>query len=276
MPKDPWEPKRKIEHGYFSSLKQIVEYLSNLIINEPNPYVIAALIKAAFNNPVFKRYSESAARKMVTHLMVENAKSWREAAKKGSKGSIIHKALMQELKGPIGGAVHSQIMRNAEIISTLPLNISQKVTDYISEETFKGKRASEIAEEIKRMFPERTKASAKLIARTEVSKTSTALTRARAESIGLGWYVWRTSEDERVRSSHKHMDRVLIKWLNPPQPEKLIGEKHPPAPYHAGEIYNCRCYPAPLTDIDRVQWPHKVFYGGIIQMMTRSKFMRIM
>ena len=276
MPKNPWEPKERLEHGYFKSLNEMFKYLFELIKNEVNPFIIAKTLKFAMNNPVIKRFAYQKASKMVTLLSVENAKSWRQAAAKGSKGNIIYKALMQELRGPIGGEVYAQVMRNAGIITTLPIEISESVTEYIARESFKGKRALEIAEEIKTLFPDKTTARAKLIARTEVSKTSTALTRARAESINLPWYEWRTSEDQRVRSSHKHMDKVLIRWKDAPRPEKLIGMHNPPAPYHAGEIYNCRCYPAPVVYAEYVKWPHKVFYGGAIVMMTKKQFEQIM
>jgi len=277
MPRDDWQPKRRLEKGYFNSLNQIMQYLVDLIKDEDNPFTIVKLLKFAFNNPVFKRHAYETAKRMVTMLFVSNPTSWRHAARKSSKGKIIYKALINELKDPvIGGAFNDQVQRNAGIIQTLPLNISEKVTDYIAKESLKGRRASDIAKEIQLMFPGNTRAKATLIARTEVSKTTTALTRSRAENLGMMWYEWRTSEDERVRKSHDHMHSALINWNNPANPEKLIGESKPNNSYHAGEIYNCRCYPAPLTDIDDVSWPHKVFIGGKIITMSKAKFQKIM
>jgi uncharacterized protein with gpF-like domain len=118
-------------------------------------------------------------------------------------------------------------------------------------------------------------ASTALIARTEVSKTSTALTRARSEDIGIRWYVWKTSEDARVRSSHKHMDNVLISWSSPPSPEKLDGLRSV-GHYHAGEIWNCRCYAEPVIEVEYLSWPHKVYCGGQIVKMSRKQFEGIM
>lgn len=209
--------------------------------------------------------------KMVTHLFTDAGHTWREAAKENGKGNEIHQALKKEMQGPLGGAVNYQVQRNAEIIKSLPLDISREVTNHIAEESLKGKRASEIADEIKVLFPGVTNAKAGLIARTETSKTSTALTKARSEKLDINWYVWRTSEDARVRSSHFHMEDVLVNWDNPPSPEKLIGGKFV-GYYHAGNIYNCRCYPEPLVTLDFIKWPHKVYYGGKIQTMTRKQF----
>lgn len=272
--RNPWEPNQRIEHGYFRSLQEITVYLQDAIKNETDPFKIVRILKTILNTPTFHRYTQVTALRMVTNLFVGSAKTWREAARQSSKSRVIYEALRHELQGPVGGAVNFQVQRNAELIRTLPLDIAGRVTDYISEESFKGRRAADIAENIQRMFPENSKAKAQLIARTEVSKTSTALTRARAENIGLDWYEWRTSEDQRVRSSHRHMDRVLVRWTDPPSPEELIGEKSY-GHYHSGDIFNCRCYPAPLTGIDRVSWPHKVYMNGSITMMTLSQFRQL-
>ena len=73
------------------------------------------------------------------------------------------------------------------------------------------------------------------------------------------------------------MDDVIVPWNSPPSPELLTNL--PPAKgnayYHAGEIYNCRCYPEPLLEVSDVRWPHKVYYLGKIQTMTRQQFEKI-
>ena len=111
-----------------------------------------------------------------------------------------------------------------------------------------------------------------LIARTETSKTSTALTRARSEELHLPAYVWRTSKDGRVRPSHRLMDGVICFWNDPPAPEALLGIKSTLGHYCCGDAPNDRCYPEPLLRLDAVSWPHKVFAGGSIQSMTRAAF----
>jgi SPP1 gp7 family putative phage head morphogenesis protein len=254
------------------SLQGIVDLLRQAIKGETDPHRIIRILKSFLVAPALHRFAQEAAANMVTHLLAENAKSWRQAAREAGKVRIIYEALRRELQGPVGGAVAHQIQRNAEIIKTLPLDIAERVTDFVSRESLKGRRAADIARDIQEMFPENSRARAQLIARTEVSKTSTALTRARAENIGLEWYEWRTSEDGRVRDSHRFMDRVLVSWNSPPQPERLIGEKNPPPPYHAGEIWNCRCYPAPLTGVDRVTWPHRVHVNGAVVVMAKWEF----
>ena len=79
-----------------------------------------------------------------------------------------------------------------------------------------------------------TKSRALLIAQTEVSRTATALTQARAEYIGSTSYRWRTSHDIRVRHSHKKMEGKEVRWVAPPTLDGMTG--------HAGCFPRCRCY----------------------------------
>lgn len=273
--KELWKPKRRIESMYQNSLNQVMKNLQMRLIGLENPKDIVNEIKRFVDSQYFNDYANATANKMVTHLFTDAGHTWRDAAKENGLGRDVFESLKKELNGHIGGVVNFQVKRNAEIIKRLPLDISRQVTEHILNESLKGKRASDIAEEIKMFFPNTTKARAQLIARTEVSKTSTALTRARANNIGAEWYMWKTSEDSRVRSSHKHMDGVLVKWTNPPSPESLIGKKSV-GYYNAGDVFNCRCYPEVVLNLDKLPWPCKVYYGGRIQSMSKSQFKSIM
>jgi SPP1 gp7 family putative phage head morphogenesis protein len=238
-------------------------------------FEIVKTLKAFIQSKSFMEYAEATATKMVTHLFTDAGRTWRQAAKHNSQGRLIYKALQKELQGPIGGVVRYEIRRNAEMIKSLPQDIAISVNERILAESLKGTRASDIAKQIKALFPEKSKAKANLIARTETSKTSTALTQARSEGMGVKWYMWRTSKDKRVRDSHKLMDGVLVKWSDPPSPEALDDEKHTFGHYHAGNIFNCRCYPEPVIDLDLVSWPARVYVNGSIKTMSRKQFERI-
>jgi SPP1 gp7 family putative phage head morphogenesis protein len=272
---DLFQPHRRPESLFFRSILDITDYLRQAIQGEGDPFGIVQILKSALNTPAFALYAETVAKNMVTMLQRDNARSWREAARESSRGRLIYEALRQELNGPAGGEFYHQIARNAELIKTLPQDIAQHVTDYIGEESLKGRRAEDIAADIQKMFPASSRAKAQLIARTEVSKVSTALTQARAQNLGMDWYEWITSEDQRVRPSHHKMQGVLIRWSDPPAPEALIGIRSTLGHYNSGECPNCRCFPAPLTDVDRVSWPHKCYINGQILMLAKSRFLQI-
>jgi len=86
-------------------------------------------------------------------------------------------------------------------------------------------------------FPLASANRVKLIARTETGKAYTMLTMAQSEDLDIPAYEWETSIDARVRSSHNHMQGVIVFWHDPPSPEALIGIKSV-GKYHAGNIYN--------------------------------------
>jgi SPP1 gp7 family putative phage head morphogenesis protein len=278
-----WEPRRRIEQSYYHSLLRLFDFLS---VTDPSgidtstgvlhdPLTVVSRLRNLLSMPAFTRYAEQAARAMVTMLAADNARSWREAARQSGRGREIYAALRQELQGPVGAAFHNEIARNAELIRSLPIDIANRVTDYIGQETLKGRRAASLEDDIRSMFPQATRARVQLIARTETSKTSTALTRARAEDIGLDWYRWETSRDSRVRSSHEHMQGVLVSWNDPPSPEALVGIRSTLGHYHSGSCPNCRCFAAPLTSLDRVDWPHKCYVNNNIKALTRAAFEKL-
>ncbi len=272
--KDLWKPRRRIELTYKRSLKQLIKKINKSLIGLDSPTEIVRELKKIANSIEFKKYASSCSKKMVTSLFSDAGRTWREAARENSKGRSIYEALRKELKGPIGGAINEQIQRNAELIKSIPLDFAKEITDYVAKESFGGRRAEDIAKDLQNEFYITSENKAKLIARTEVSKTSTALTKARCENLRVNWYIWRTSEDQRVRSSHSHMEDVLICWNNPPSPERLIDKRFV-GYYHAGNIYNCRCYPEPVVSLDFISWPHKVYYNGKIKNMTRKQFEEI-
>jgi hypothetical protein len=260
--KPRFQPPRKEELSYFQSIwKAVSRYFKHEDISA-RVLTVPEWLEA---------YAKQAAERMVTGLLSLNARSWREAARESGQGALLHRALSRELSGPSGERVRALVAENANLIKSLPLKIARQVTAEAARAQSSGGRAASFASSV----PSASRARAILIARTEVSKASTALTEARAESLDLPWYVWRTSEDERVRPSHRKMANVLIRWDNPPAPERLTGEKSTLGHYNAGNCPNDRCYAEPLITLGQVKWPHRVYLGNSIQYLTRSQFERL-
>lgn len=273
MQKEIWQPKRIIEEQYRRSLMDLMrhfqEILASMVITDPAQIVEA--LQTFTDVESFYEFGKAAASRMVTGLYFDSARTWREAARVSMRGREIHSLLQKELHGPMGLAVQHIVDRNAKLISTFPETISNQVAHFIERESLAGRRAEFITRDLLNKFPDVASSRIALIARTETSKASTALTRARAENLGLAWFVWRTSKDARVRDSHRMMDRVLVGWNDLPSPEALAGEKSY-GKYGPGEIFNCRCFPQPLIDISDVKWPCRVYSKGQIQYLTRIRF----
>jgi len=82
-----------------------------------------------------------------------------------------------------------------------------------------------------------TKNRASLIAVDQVGKLNGQLTELRQTNLGIEGYIWRNSEDRRVRDTHQASPRGFANrkftWTNPP------AEGHP------GQPIRCRCYAEP-------------------------------
>ena len=281
-----WMPKRRIEVAFRRALLDIAKGIVMRAGDTSDPHRIISTLERITRTPDFIRLSEAIALKMVTGLFDDTGRTWREAARNSGKGREIYQALQKELLGERGARIRELVQENADLISTLPKNIADDVAAYVDREAMKGRRASDIADEIRRMFPEKTRARAELIARTQVSMTQTNLVQARSEDLGIDWYVWRAcggnNGDGRTRSSHKHMSGVLINWNDPPAPEDLFPLRRVDGTpcnntlghYHAGCCPNCRCYPEPVVDLDVLQFPMRVYRNGNIERISRKQFER--
>lgn len=273
MKYDQWKMTRRIEEDFLKSLNFLSTLFEKIAIISGNDVNLFQSKMQIFQNSVpYDNYINDVVKRMVTPLAARNYETWRKAARVSTRSHFLYTVLMEELKQGIKKDIDSQVISNAALIKTLPSDTAQKVVRDIEEYALSGLRAEEIEKLIQDKTRQHSRASARLIARTEVSKTTSALIKARSEELGLRWYVWRTMEDgDRVRKSHRIMNDVLVSWNNPPSPELLVKEKDV-GRYHAGNIWNCRCYSEPLIDIDDVKWPHKVYINGSIQKMSKARF----
>jgi SPP1 gp7 family putative phage head morphogenesis protein len=267
-----WSPSQRIEADYRAQILNLVsEYLDLPEMASLGQIVSALSDWMRFQN-FLQQSAESIAARMVTHTMASNARSWREAARKGGRGREIYEALKHEMEGDVGDRVRQLVRENASLISSIPEEIRASVNEEISELEQGGYRAEAIAGYLQNKIPHLVKSKANLIARTETSKSAMALTQARAEDLDLPWYEWQTSRDQRVRESHRNLQGVLVRWDDPPNPESLIGVRSTLGRYNAGGAPNCRCDGYPMLRLSNVQWPHKVYANGRIRMMTKNGF----
>jgi SPP1 gp7 family putative phage head morphogenesis protein len=259
MKQDSWRPSRRREHEFFTDLMAMWQRLRT------------GLPLTLLNAPQWvEMYARQAARRMITGLLVDNARDWRAAALESMRGPEIYAALQRELKGPVGKRVRELVAENSLLIRTLPRDAALQVSKMAAKYAQAGERAAAFERFIPRVF----QWQARRLARTEVAKANTALTEARAEQLGLDWFVWATADDERVRASHRNMNGVLVRWSDLPSPEALIGEKSY-SHYAPGGTYNCRCFPSVVLRYDQLQFPHRIFLNNRIQYVTLAAFRRL-
>ena len=183
-----------------------------------------------------------------------------------TQGNSGNKKLQEKLDKSYGSYVQEQriykpllqkFQNNLKLIKQIPYDVEAKLQEgYEEGVSFRGT-------DVEKYLQERLGKRAKLIIRTESSKVNAAITEVRAKNLGINGYIWSTSEDKRVRGSHKLMDGVLVFWNNTPTLDKMTG--------HAGEFPNCRCVGLPLVTIDDIQFPIRVAEGNLV---VESKYVK--
>ncbi len=79
--------------------------------------------------------------------------------------------------------------------------------------------------------------------------------RFQQSGLGVSEYIWRSSDDEKVRSQHRENDDQRFLWTQPPPGG------------HTGEAYNCRCFAEPV--IEGIVFPEgavcDIFNGSMLK-----------
>lgn len=275
MTKKEWNINKTAELKYKQSLKKIQREMLKYIPSFDNAEIIRGSLELLAGEKSFNELAISVATKFVLDVNMEDVRTWREAAKLMSGGSLIYDLLKQSLNQNVESEMMRIVTENARYITKMPLDVAEKMTYYASKSTFEGLTYKQIANDMKKRFEGYTESRINLIARTESSKASTSLSEARSKDVGVNWYIWRTALDgDRVRDSHQIMEGVVCNWGDPPSPEVL--DKQPSqGKYHPGGIYNCRCFPQPLILTNQIQWPAKVHLNGRIVYMSLEEFKKI-
>lgn len=185
-------------------------------------------------------WAEATAARLLADLNRRDEQAWMQQA------ADMSRALRDELRNaPTGETMRALMAEQVTLIKSIPLDAAERVHRLTIEGLEDSTRASEISKMIQESG-EVAKSRADLIARTEVSRASTALTEARARGIGSTHYIWRTSSDSDVRPGHKAMEGKICSWDEPPE----VDENGRVMNFHPGQIWNCRCWPEPIISED--------------------------
>lgn len=233
---------RIVEKQYARQLRAVARQIGMIVkgmtedgeVKNPDKLIDALTQYSKLLNP----WARSVAKKMIEEVGVRDERSWYQL------GNEIGRALKKEIATtPVGHFLTTRLEEQVELITSMPLKAAKRVHKLTLEGIAKGTRAAEIAAEIKRTGKV-SEGRAMLIARTEVARTASLLTESRARHVGSDGYFWRTAKDADVRDSHREMEGKFVRWDEPPTLSDGTTT-------HAGQIYNCRCYPEPhLPDLD--------------------------
>lgn len=227
-------PSRSAEKTYGRQLRSVADQIASALKTAPlTPQGLGAaetlLRKYA---ETITPWAEQSATNMLADVRRKNDQAWRNHA---ARMGLDLKTL---LNSPgVGQVIGERISVNAGLIKSIVTHAADQVAEATREAMISGTRAEDLAKRIARVG-EVSYSRAKVIATTEVSKAGTALTQARAASVGSEGYIWRTARDGQTRDSHAAMEGKFVRWDSPSTLDGMT--------VHAGEAPNCRCYPEPV------------------------------
>lgn len=137
-------------------------------------------------------------------------------------------------------------VQNAQLITSLEAQELERVSGIVERGLQEGAPYTTVAKNIQQSFGI-TRRRATLIARDQTKKLNSNLTKLRQQEVGIEFYTWQTSDDERVRKSHQVLDGKLCRWDDPtvyqdPKTKKWVKKSTIGGdPVHVGVAVNCRC-----------------------------------
>jgi SPP1 gp7 family putative phage head morphogenesis protein len=232
---------RKAEIQYARQLRKLAKHIGDLITGMWTPGDIGSADEI---NDALGRYANaiepwarSVANRMLTEVAARDRKAWMETARE--MGRLLGREIDS---APTGHLMRQRMADQVSLIKSLPIEAAERVHKLTLQGIVEGKRAAEIAKEIAQSGHV-SASRAMLIARTEVGRTATELTKARAEHVGSTQFQWVTAGDSDVRPSHKRLNGKVFAWNDPPECDP--GHRALP-----GAIWNCRCVPFPIIPED--------------------------
>lgn len=229
-----------IERRYGRQLRSLARHVGELIegyeVSAEALPSLTELLRAYAN--ALKPWAVRIARQMIMGIADADRNSWR------ALGTDISAQLHRDIeRAPIGDRVRELLDLQVGLITSIPKEAAERVHNLTIEALESSARAKEAAADIANSANV-TASRAILIARTETSRTATAMVQARAESIGSTHYVWETARDGDVRSGHKAMQGRICEWDNPP----AVNENGRIMRHAPGAVWNCRCWARPIIN----------------------------
>lgn len=131
--------------------------------------------------------------------------------------------------------LNNWIKTNTELITNVNRKQLASLQRIFRDNAYTNVRASELHASISKVF-KGTRSNVKLIAVDQVQKLNGQLDQFKQTQAGIEGYYWRTSRDERVRSSHVVREGKYFRW------------DAPPPDGHPGQPIRCRCDAEPAVD----------------------------
>lgn len=139
---------------------------------------------------------------------------------------------LSAVERPIADKLEGFAAVNVDLIKTIGERYHDRVRQDVLEAFRVGMRPEELAGRLVDLDGI-AESDARRIARDQIGKLNGQLNEERQKALGVTGYVWRTSNDNRVRDEHRDREGKHYEWSDPPE------DGHP------GEPIQCRCTAEP-------------------------------
>lgn len=240
MAADSFSSNKKTERDYYVLLLSVSDKIGEIIAENyeiDSPDSLRKVTRALNNYAnTLDPWAKKVATQVVSNMNKNNLLSWASISDRMSQ------VFAEGYKAKDGTFKVAKKLQNEQVklIKTLPKKAAEHLQTLSREYLTKGVRHEVLAAKVQETT-HLVKFRAACIARTEVAKAQTALTKARATSIGIKRYRWRTMKDGIVRDLHKPLEGKIFEFADPP----LIGREGRHGP---GDFPNCRCYAEPIVE----------------------------
>ncbi len=221
--------QREINVLTFAALKPFIQVETAARQDALEPMDPTSTLLTQITKAVAKLLSPSALRTIITPAG-ESVTAWNGRKYDNALGDVL--AINDVPANRIGTMFESWTTENVALIQGSNQEQINKIRALMFRAQRQGQRASDTENQI-RLIMESTTQRARLIARDQTTKFNGQLDRLKQTNAGITGYVWRTSQDERVRPSHRDLNGKHFDWDKPP----AVG-----AP---GQDIQCRCVAEP-------------------------------
>jgi SPP1 gp7 family putative phage head morphogenesis protein len=253
----PIHPPKAVQNEYMMQLKRLVDKMNRdvqtvlmpvLKSSEPKyrgytadswlDSIVMTMknMKTQYNSSVIESFAEMIASKFVKQVDNYNK---RKALPSFGINALGKDSTQDYLKF----AIHN----NVSLIKSIPTQFFGDIESAVLSGINDGASYKDLQDIIERRYNV-TESRARLIARDQTAKVNGQLTATRQVDAGIDKFEWLTSDDERVRDSHKELEedetehgRGVYLWSDPPR--GLKNKRIIP-----GFEFQCRCVAIPVVD----------------------------
>lgn len=231
-------PRVKDERAYYGRLRR---GLLDPLLDELNARfrfaTSAAALQVALQDPLpgFEDLISQAARRSLTDMdAYHRAKlvSQFVSATRIDIGPVLQDAVVRPF-------LEARIRENVDLVKTVPRRLHVRLRERVGE-TFAD--APFDREALRRVLRDEFRSSGynlRRLTRDQNNKLVGQLSEVRQSQLGIQSYTWRTSQDERVRESHRSKNGQEFEWARPPSDTG-----------HPGADIQCRCVASPVLASD--------------------------